>query len=354
MKKKIAILPGDGIGPEVMRETLRVLDCIEKVFNHSFDYLESEVGGQAYDRYQSHCPEKTLKICENADAILFGSVGGPVAEQQQAKWKNCEINSILKIRKHFNFSTNIRPVIIYPALANSSPIKNSQSVDFVVFRELLGGIYFGRHERTMKDNQKIAIDESYYHENQIKQIAHAAFNAARSRKKRVHLIDKANVLATSKLWREIVMEIAQDDSEIELIPMFVDNCAMQMVINPAQFDIILTENMFGDILSDLGAALSGSIGMMPSASLNSEGFGLYEPAGGSAPDIANQNIANPCAQLLSAAMMLRYSFHAEEEAQAIEKAVKKTLSRGIATRDIKKEKPASTSIFIDAIIEALS
>lgn len=356
MKKKIAILSGDGIGPEVMQQTLRVLDKIAEKFNHQFEYLTADIGGAAYEKFNEHCSEQTLQICKKADAILFGSVGGPVHEQHLPKWKGCEAASILQLRKHFNFNINIRPIHIFPSLTAISSLKNhliEQGIDILVFRELCGDIYFGRHEMLEENNLKTAKDEAVYNETQIQSIAAAAFAAAKVRGKKVVSVDKANVLATSKLWREIVAETGKQYPDIELSHMLVDNCAMQLVINPQQFDIILTANLFGDILSDLAAALTGSLGLTPSASLNAAGFGLYEPSGGSAPDIAGKNIANPTAQILSAAMMLQHSFGMTAEAHVIQSAVQQTLQSGIVTNDLAKgeQAAASTIEFTDYVIK---
>ncbi|MCH9770535.1 MAG: 3-isopropylmalate dehydrogenase, partial [Gammaproteobacteria bacterium] len=329
---------------------------IAKKYQHQFDYLEAKIGGAAYETYQSHCPDETLSICQQADAILFGSVGGPLDQQHLAKWQSCEVNSILKLRKHFDLGINIRPVNVYPELAALCPLKPESiagGVDVVIFRELTGGIYFGRHKQFKEDNKRVATDECVYTEAQIHGIAHAAFQAAKLRDKRLCSVDKANVLATSKLWREVVSEIAKEYPEVKLSHMLVDNCAMQVVLNPKQFDVIVTENMFGDIISDLCAALPGSLGLIPSASLNNQGQGLYEPSGGSAPDIAGKNIANPAAQILSAALLLRYSFKLDKEAKLIEEAIKTTISSGILTADLAKNnaQPVSTTEFVDAVIK---
>ncbi len=355
MKKKIAVLAGDGIGPEVMASALRVLTCIAIKFHHKFEFIEARIGGQAYEHCHSHCPDETLQICELSDAILFGSVGGPVSQQYLEKWINCELNSILKLRKHFNLSINIRPICVYPELVESCPLQKnriSKEIDFIIFRELTGGIYFGEHAQYNIQGKRYALDECIYNEEQIKHIAHAAFKTATFRKKRVCSVDKANVLATSKLWREIVDEISSDCPEVELTHMLVDNCAMQIILNPQQFDIIITENMFGDIISDLASALPGSLGLIPSASMNKQGLGLYEPSGGSAPEIAGKGIANPCAQILSAAMMLRHSFGMETEARIIEDAIKCIIAKGIVTQDIatNKTKIYTTAQFTDFLI----
>lgn len=357
MKKKIAILAGDGIGPEVMHESLRVLSAIAEKFNHEFEYLNGKIGGDAYDTYQSHCPEETLQLCHSTDAILFGSVGGPITAQHLPKWQNCEANSILKLRKYFNLNINIRPIHVYPELKHLCPLKPEiiqNGIDVVIFRELTGGLYFGQHQQMQTEQQRSALDECIYQEDQIAPIAHAAFKAARLRHKKLCSVDKANVLATSKLWRAVMNEVAKAYPDVELTHMLVDNCAMQIILNPQQFDVIVTENMFGDIISDLAAALPGSLGLIPSASLNNQGLGLYEPSGGSAPDIAGQGIANPCAQILSAALMLNYSFGLHNEATLITRAIQSTLNRGILTQDLDKTQKISTRMFVDAVIDEMS
>ena len=351
MHKKIAVLPGDGVGPEIMQQTLRVLSAVEKKYNHRFEIMEADVGGAAFEQYGAHCPDQTLAVCEQADAILFGAVGGPVDQQHLEKWKNCEANSILKLRKAFQFNINIRPVQVYSCLAQISPLKPSvigDGVDILFYRELCGDIYFGEHRLEAHE----ASDTAVYTRAQIEPIAHAAFQAARARRSHVTSVDKANVLSTSKLWRQIVTDVAQQYPDVTLQHMLVDNCAMQLVINPQAFDVILTSNLFGDILSDLGAAIPGSLGLIPSASLNQQGFGLYEPAGGSAPDIAGKNKANPIAQMLSAAMMLRHSLGCHEEAQAIERAVMAVLAAGERLQDIAVGNDAvkTTTEFSDAVL----
>lgn len=332
---KIAVLSGDGIGPEVMAEALKILDIISKKSGVKFDFTEGYVGGIAYDKTGSPLPEETIKLCENSDAILFGSVGGP-------KWENLppdkqpERGALLPLRKHFGLFANLRPVKIFPALAEASSLKNEiikDGLDIVFFRELTGGIYFGQPKK-ISDDGNSAVDTMTYNVDEVKRIAIKAFEAARLRTKRLCSVDKANVLMTSVLWRKVVTEVHKDFSDVELSHMFVDNAAMQLVRTPSQFDVILTENMFGDILSDEAAMLTGSLGMLPSASINEKGFGLYEPIGGSAPDIAGQGVANPIAQILSAALLLRYSFSMDKEAKIIENAVAKTLDKGFRTRDI--------------------
>ncbi len=337
MKKHIAVLPGDGIGPEVMAQTLRVLETIAYRFGHEFITSTALVGGAAYDEYNSHFPEETKIICESSDAMLFGSVGGPVAEQHLDKWKHCEANSILSLRKLFKFNANLRPIRIMPELQEISPLKSrtiGSGVDMIIVRELLGDSYFGEHKQFVEKGVRTATDMAIYSEDQIVNIAHTAFRLARARRKKVTSVDKANVLATSKLWRTVVEEIAHQHPDIELEELLVDNCAMQLIINPSQFDIILTTNMFGDILSDTAAALPGSLGLLASASLNDKGFGLYEPPGGSAPDIAGLGIANPIAQISSLALLLRLSFALDKEATLIEKAIEATLQDGYRTKDI--------------------
>lgn len=337
MQKNIAILAGDGIGPEVMMQAQRVLNAIAEKCHHQFIYHEALIGGAAFDAYGTHFPDETLKICQRADAILFGSVGGPVSKQHLNKWRDCETNSLLSLRKIFQFSTNIRPAHVYPVLQVICPLKKSiiaNGIDVIIFRELLGDLYFGRHVTKTVGGVRQAEDQALYNEKQIGAILHPAFKAAQQRKGILHSIDKANVLDTSKLWRVVANEVAADYPDVKLQHMLVDNCAMQLIINPGQFDVIVTSNMFGDILSDAAAVLPGSLGLMPSVSLNAEGFGLFEPSGGSAPDIIGQDKANPIAQILSAALLLRYSFGLTEEATAIKIAVEQALAQGARTQDI--------------------
>jgi 3-isopropylmalate dehydrogenase len=340
MNKRIAIVPGDGIGPEVMDQALRVLAHVEKAFGHKFATEKGLAGGSAFERYGSHMPEETLKLCRDSDAILFGSVGGPVSEQDKPKWKNCEANSILSLRKTFSFHSNFRPVRLYPELAEMCPLRAdlvARGVDILFIRELLGDAYFGKKETRVENGLRVASDLASYNESQIKDVAHTAFQAARKRRGKVTSVDKANVLDTSKLWRTVVHEVAQEYSDVTLEDMLVDNCAMQVIRDPSQFDVVVTSNMFGDILTDEAAVLAGSLGLLPSASLNTQGFALYEPSGGSAQDIAGQGIANPIAQILSCAMMLRFSFDLQAEADAVENAVKATLTDGYRTADIYRD-----------------
>ncbi len=335
--KSIAVLAGDGIGEEVMAEALKVLGEVSKRFGHTFKYTRAPVGGAGWDAYGSHFPDQTRAVCANSDAILFGSVGGPIGEAALPKWKGCEANSILALRKAFNFNANYRPAKVYPELAGLCPLRPdivAKGIDVLVIRELLGDVYFGEHRTTGEAGQRRATDLAEYREDQIVSIAHHAFRAARSRRKKVTSVDKANVLDTSKLWRAVVQEVHRDYKDVELEIMLVDNCAMQLILKPSQFDVILASNLFGDILSDEAAVFPGSLGLTPSASLNADGFGMFEPSGGSAPDIAGKGIANPIAQILSAAMMLRFSFGLNSEAAAIERAVEQALASGAGTRDI--------------------
>lgn len=338
MKKHIAVLPGDGIGEEVMAQALRVLDVVARRFEHQFSTTHGLVGGAAFEAYGTHLPDETKAICQSSDAILFGSVGGPVNEMHLAKWKNCEANSILSMRKLFEFNVNMRPVKVLPELGHLCPLKSevvARGVDILFIRELLGDCYFGEH-KTFRDEKgrRVATDLAVYSEDQIYSIATVAFKAARARKNKVTSVDKANVLDTSRLWRTVVREVHEAFPDVVLDEMLVDNCAMQIVKDPSQFDVVLTTNMFGDILSDAAAVLPGSLGLMASASLNNEGFGLYEPPGGSAQDIAGTGTANPIAQILSVALMLRHSFDLEAEARAVEQAVEQALGAGYRTRDI--------------------
>lgn len=342
---KFAVLPGDGIGPEVMEVALNVLSTIAAKENMQLDYKTADVGGIAIDNHGSALPDSTLEVCKTADAILFGSVGGP-------KWENLppkeqpERAALLPLRKAFSLFANIRPGLLYAELAEASPLKTERipnGIDIVCIRELTGGIYFGQPKETkdLEGDDILAIDTMIYKKSEIERIADVAIATAKSRGKKLCSVDKANVLETSVLWRQTVTErVAAKAPELELTHMYVDNAAMQLARDPNQFDVLFTENMFGDILSDEMAVICGSLGMLASASLgagkNSLGkpFGLYEPAGGTAPDIAGKILANPCAQVLSAALMLRYSFGLEEAATAIEKAVETAVKGGTRTSDI--------------------
>ncbi len=354
---KIAVLPGDGIGPEVMAEALKVLDIVEKKFAVKFERTFANVGGAGIDNEGRALPQSTVDICRGADAILFGSVGGP-------KWESLppdeqpERGALLPLRKIFGLYANLRPAIIFPSLTGASSLKEeviAGGFNVLVVRELTGGIYFSQPKGIEGEGrERIGIDTMRYSVPEIERITHVAFQAARKRDKKVCSIDKANVLSTSVLWREVVSGIAKDYPDVALSHMYVDNAAMQLVKWPKQFDVILCENMFGDILSDEAAMLTGSLGMLPSASLAEGPFGMYEPSGGSAPDIAGQGIANPIAQILSAGMMLRYSFGMVEAADAIDNAVAKVLDQGLRTRDIFQqkagEKLVNTKEMGDAIV----
>ena len=343
---KIAVLPGDGIGPEVMAQAHKVLDAIEKKHGLSFERDEHDVGGIAIDNHGCPLPETTVKACEESDAVLFGSVGGP-------KWEHLPPNdqpergALLPLRKHFQLFCNLRPAQIHNGLEAFSPLRadiSERGFDIVVVRELTGGIYFGQPKgREGEGATEKAFDTEVYHRFEIERIAKIAFESARLRRKKVCSIDKANVLQSSILWREVVEEIAKDYPDVELSHMYIDNATMQLIKDPAQFDVMLCSNIFGDIISDECAMITGSMGMLPSASLNESKFGLYEPAGGSAPDIAGKNIANPVAQILSAALMLRYSLGEEAAAQDIEASVSKALSAGELTADLASDKPALTT-----------
>ena len=343
---KIAVLPGDGIGPEVMQQAHKVLDAIESKHSIKFERSEHDVGGIAIDNHGSPLPEATLNGCEASDAILFGSVGGP-------KWENLPPNdqpergALLPLRKHFQLFCNLRPAQIHKGLESFSPLRadiSDRGFDIVVVRELTGGIYFGQPKgREGEGANEKAFDTEVYHRYEIDRIARIAFESARLRGKNVYSIDKANVLQSSILWREVVEEVAKDFPDVELNHMYIDNATMQLIKDPSQFDIMLCSNIFGDIISDECAMITGSMGMLPSASLNESNFGLYEPAGGSAPDIAGKNIANPVAQILSAALMLRYSLGEEAAAKDIENAVSKALAAGELTADLAGDKPALTT-----------
>jgi len=358
---RITILAGDGIGPEVMNEAIRVLDAVEK--SHGFTVSRSShlVGGAAIDATGHPLPAETVAASEAADAILFGSVGGP-------KWESLppeiqpERGALLPLRKHFGLFANLRPGVCLPALTHASPVKQeliADGFDVLCVRELTGGVYFGtpkgRHE---EDGEPVALDTMIYKKSEIQRIARVAFAAAMGRKKRLLSVDKANVLASSVLWRETLVEISKDFPEVELSHMYVDNAAMQLIKRPGSFDVLVTENLFGDILSDEMAMISGSLGMLPSASLGSQRedglyFGLYEPSGGSAPDIAGQGIANPIAQILSLAMLLRFSLGETAAADAIEAAVAQTIAAGIRTGDIATSQPGETRVGTSGMGDAI-
>ncbi len=337
MYYRIAVLEGDGIGPEVMTEAIKVLKIIEEKSDLTFVFDYGFVGGSAYQRTGEHLPKETLRICEGAQAILFGSVGGPVEDLHLPKWKNCEINSLLALRKYFNFSINMRPLRLFPSLRDTCLLKKerlNKDIDILCLRELSEGIYFGKKETKRVGDKRLAIDEMFYHEETIEKIAHKGFELARTRRKSVTSIDKANVLECSKLWREVVTEVSKSYPDCTLNHLLVDNATMQVLLRPHDFDVILCANMFGDILSDEISVLTGSLGMLSSASINDKGFGMYEPPGGAANDIAGENIANPIGQILSAALMLKISFGLEKEHNQIFNAIEKTLALQYRTPDI--------------------
>lgn len=335
MNYKIAVVPGDGIGPEVIEQALRVLDKIGETYDHTFEYTKVLAGGAAIDATGGCLPQETIDVCKSSDAVLLGAVGG-------WKWDTLPGDerperALLGLRKELGLFANLRPAILFEDLAQACPLKPeiiSGGLDLVVVRELTGGIYFGEKGFKETDLGPAAYDVELYAEEEVRRIAVVAFDMAMKRGKKVTSVDKANVLESSRLWRRVVAEVAKDYPEVELNNLYVDNTAMQMVLNPKQFDVIVTSNIFGDILSDEASQITGSIGMLPSASLAKGNFGMYEPVHGSAPDIAGQNKANPMATILSAAMMLRYTFGLSQEANAIEKAVKNVLAAGYRTPDL--------------------
>ena len=342
MEYRIAVIPGDGIGPEIVTEAKKVLDRVGQVFGHVFNYTEVDMGGVSIDKYGVPLTKEALETAKNSDSVLLGAVGGHVGN---SRWYDVapELRpeaGLLAIRKGLNLFANIRPACLYDGLEDACPLKREiigDGFDMVIVRELTGGLYFGeRHTEEVNGVMK-ATDTLVYNETEIRRVAVKAFETAMKRKKKVTSVDKANVLDSSRLWRKVVAEVAADYPEVALENMLVDNCAMQLVMDPGQFDVILTENMFGDILSDEASMITGSIGMLSSASLNEGKFGLYEPSHGSAPDIAGKGIANPIATILSAAMMLRFSFDLDKEAEAVENAVKKVLAGGYRTADIMAE-----------------
>jgi len=351
----VAVLAGDGIGPEVMQQTLRVLHQVAPEVT-----IESGlIGGAAWQHHQQHFPTPTKALIDRSSAVLFGSVGGPVDQSHLPQWVGCEVNSILALRKHLKLSVNHRPARIYPALQNLSPLKNERlenCQEVLILRELSGDIYFG-DKRTFKANgDLIAEDVATYTDKQVAHLAHQAFQVAAGRQGELISVDKANVLETSRLWRRVFDQVAKEYPAVKLRHMLVDNCAMQLILNPGQFDVIATGNLFGDILSDAASALPGSLGMMPSASFNATGFGLYEPSGGSAPELAGKDVANPMAQMLSLALLLRHSLDNDAAALAIEKAIEQTLDAGFRTADIclPGEQAVGTVAFTDQVITNLN
>jgi 3-isopropylmalate dehydrogenase len=339
MEMNIAVIGGDGIGPEIVAEARKVLDTVCEKYGHTIHYTDILMGGCSIDRYGEPLTQETIDIAKKSDAVLMGSIGG---DAKTSPWYQLPPNKrpeagLLGIRKALGLYANLRPAYLFPELAASCPLaarEGGRDFDLIIVRELTGGLYFGERWTREIDGVETAVDTLQYNENEIRRIARTAFEIARKRRRKLTSVDKANVLDTSRLWRKIVHEVAADYPDVEVNDMLVDNCAMQLVKDPEQFDVVVTENMFGDILSDEASMITGSIGMLSSASLNEGSFGLYEPSHGSAPDIAGQNIANPIATVLSAAMMLRYSFGLLEEADAIEAAVKKTLADGIRSADL--------------------
>ncbi len=350
---KIAVLPGDGIGHEIVPEAIKVLDAVMKNSSVKFEYTEHLVGGAAIDAVGKALPADTLAACQAADAVLLGAIGGPKWDTLPAA-ERPELGALLPLRKELSLYANIRPVKMLPALLDASTLKPEvvKNVDLVVIRELTGGLYFG--EKGRKTNPPSAYDVMAYSEEEVRRIVDLAFQTARGRRKKVCSVDKANVLETSRFWREVTLDVAKNYPDVELNHLYVDNAAMQLVRYPEQFDVMVTENMFGDILTDLASMLGGSIGMLASASMNGK-KGLFEPAHGSAPDIAGQNLANPLATILSAAMMLRYSFDLHAESDKIEKAVEKVLNEGYRTKDLAKsgDKVLGTKEMGDIVVEAV-
>ena len=356
MEKNIAVIKGDGIGPEVVSETMKVLDAVGQKYNHQFHYTQILMGGCSIDAYGEPLTDEALAIAKSSDAVLLGSIGGNTSTSPWYKLppdKRPEAG-LLKIRKELGLFANLRPAYLYPELADACPLKEATSAkgfDMIIVRELTGGLYFGERSTKEVNGELVAHDNLIYSESEIRRIAIKAFEIARVRRKKITSVDKANVLDSSRLWRKVVNEVAKDYPDVEVEHMLVDNSAMQLVANPSQFDVVPTENMFGDILSDEASMITGSIGMLSSASLREDKFGLYEPSGGSAPDIAGKNVANPIATILSGAMMLRYSFDLNKEADAIEQAVRDVLKEGYRTVDIYKDgdKKVSTSEMGDLI-----
>ena len=342
MELHIVSIPGDGIGPEIVAEAKKVLNKVAGKYGHTIEWKDILMGGASIDVHGVPLTQEAVDQARAADAVLMGSIGGDAATSPWYRLppeKRPEAG-LLAIRKALNLFANLRPALLYQELAAACPLKEEisrQGFDLLIMRELTGGLYFGERKTTVEDGVRKAVDTLVYNENEIRRIAVKGFEIARKRKKKVTSVDKANVLDSSRLWRSVVEEVAQGYPDVELSHMLVDNCAMQLVKDPAQFDVILTENMFGDILSDEASMVTGSIGMLPSASLNDTKFGLYEPSHGSAPDIAGKDIANPIATVLSAAMMLRYSFDLDKEAEAVEREVQKVLQDGYRTADIWSE-----------------
>ena len=335
MTRNIAVIRGDGIGPEIVDQALLVLDKIAELYGHEFTYTDVDMGGNAIDKWGDPLPQAELDKCLASDSVLLGAVGGP-------KWNDVPGHmrpekGLLRLRAGMGVYSNNRPAKIWPQLASASPLKQEivdKGIDFIIVRELIGGIYFGKHETVEENGEKVAIDELRYSESEIRRIGRIGFETAQKRGKKLCSVEKSNVLDSSRLWKKVMHELASEYPDVELSDMLVDNCAMQIVRDPSQFDVVVTENMFGDILSDEASMITGSIGMIPSSSLGETSCGLYEPIHGSAPDIAGKDIANPIGTILAAAMMLRFSFDMAAEADAIENAVSKVLDGGYRTGDI--------------------
>ena len=338
MVKNIAVIKGDGIGPEIVDQAILVLDKIAELYGHTFNYIDVDMGGCAIDKYGEPLPDESLQKCINSDSVLLGAVGGE-------KWNNVPGDKrpekgLLKLRAGMGVYSNNRPAKIWPQLADASPMKKEiveKGIDFIIVRELIGGIYFGEHKTSEIDGELVSTDVLKYSEKEIERIGRIGFETARKRNKKLCSVEKSNVLDSSRLWKKVMTRLSEEYKDVELSHMLVDNCAMQIVKNPSQFDVVVTENMFGDILSDEASMITGSIGMIPSSSLGASSCGLYEPIHGSAPDIAGKNIANPIGTILSAAMMLKYSFEMSAEADTIEKAVSAFLDKGYRTADIMSE-----------------
>ncbi len=335
MQKTIAVIRGDGIGPEIVDQALQVLNRIGTLYGHEFTYADVDMGGSAIDKWGDPLPPEMLQTCLDSDSVLFGAVGGP-------KWNHVPGSmrpekGLLRLRAGMEVYSNNRPAKIWPQLASASPLKPEiveKGIDFIIVRELTGGIYFGRHDTVAENGEAVAIDQLRYSESEIRRIGRIGFETARKRSKRLCSVEKSNVLDSSRLWKKVMHQLSEEYPDVALTDMLVDNCAMQIVKDPSQFDVIVTENMFGDILSDEASMITGSIGMIPSSSLGDSSRGLYEPIHGSAPDIAGRDIANPIGTILAAAMMLRYSFDMPREADCIESAVSAVLSQGYRTADI--------------------
>lgn len=346
MQKNIAVILGDGIGPEVTQQSIKILDAVAQQFGHKFNYTYCLMGADAIDKTGNPLPDETVKVCLESDAILFGAIGHPKYDNDPTAKVRPE-QGLLKLRKSLGLFANIRPISTFPSLHHLSPLKNKhiEGVDFIIFRELTGGIYFGKKE--VNEEKTLAVDECTYSREEIERVSHLAFKYAQSRSKKLTLVDKANVLETSRLWRKVVQEIAAQYSDVKVDYMFVDNAAMQIILNPKQFDVILTENMFGDIISDEASVISGSLGLLPSASIGNTSA-LFEPIHGSYPQAAGKDIANPLGSILSAAMMLDH-FQMREEADLVRKGVDWTLTHGFVSKDIDSANSYSTSTIGDLV-----